>query len=193
MKQKIAALIAALMMLSACSAQKPSAAEKTVSAENTQTNSSSASREQMPVEADTESEAVPSTEIETKPIELEVHFSDNFTDEPYAFQTDVEEIVSVSLTLPAFSLDSAEAAKKINAVFETLRPKLQDYAGTTVYETAQTRNTIGFIEGSYSAGLENGILTVTYTVTERYADDDGFTTHENVYQFDAATGERLDA
>ena len=65
--------------------------------------------------------------------------------------------------------------------------------GTTVYETAQARHTIGFLEGSYTASLENGILSVTYTVTERYADDDGAIIHENVYRFDTSNGERLDA
>ena len=37
------------------------------------------------------------------------------------------------------------------------------------------------------------VIRVTYTVTERYADDDGEITHENVYRFDTSNGERLDA
>ena len=66
-------------------------------------------------------------------------------------------------------------------------------AQTTVYETAQSKNTIGFLNGSYLASLDNGVLSVTYTVEESYASDDGQTLHENVYRFDTATGEQLDA
>ena len=114
-------------------------------------------------------------------------------DVPYEFQADLEEVVSISLTLPHFTLDSDEAANVINQTFVDLQKNLQNYMGTTVYETAQARHTIGFLEGSYVADLEDGILSVTYTVTERYADDDGEITHENVYRFDTSNGERLDA
>lgn len=138
-------------------------------------------------------ETVPSEEMQTKPIAPEAHFSESFTDVPYEFQADLEEVVSISLTLPHFTLDSDEAADVINQTFVDLQKNLQNYMGTTVYETAQARHTIGFLEGSYTASLENGILSVTYTVTEWYADDDGAITHENVYRFDTSNGERLDA
>ena len=138
-------------------------------------------------------ETVPSEEMQTKPIAPEAHFSESFTDVPYEFQADLEEVVSISLTLPSFTLDSESAASAINQTFVDLQINLQNYMGTTVYETAQARHTIGFLEGNYTASLENGILSVTYTVTERYADDDGKITHENVYRFDTSNGERLDA
>ena len=138
-------------------------------------------------------ETVPSEEMQTKPIAPEAHFSESFTDVPYEFQADLEEVVSISLTLPHFTLDSDDAANVINQTFVDLQKNLQNYMGTTVYETAQARHTIGFLEGSYTASLENGILSVTYTVTERYADDDGAIIHENVYRFDTSNGERLDA
>ena len=138
-------------------------------------------------------ETVPSGEMQTKPIAPETHFSESFTDVPYEFQADLEEVVSISLTLPHFTLDSDEAADVINQTFVDLQKNLQNYMGTTVYETAQARHTLGFLEGSYVASLEDGILSVTYTVTERYADDDGEITHENVYRFDTSNGERLDA
>ena len=112
---------------------------------------------------------------------------------PYEFQADLEEVVSISLTLPHFTLDSDDAANVINQTFVDLQKNLQNYMGMTVYETAQARHTLGFLEGSYVASLGDGILSVTYTVTERYADDDGEITHENVYRFDTSNGERLDA
>ena len=106
---------------------------------------------------------------------------------------DQEEIVSMSLVLPYFRLGSENVEQKINVVFMELQLNLQDYMGTTVYEAAQERHTMAFLDGNYIASLGDGILTVTYTVTERYADADGETQHENVYRFDARTGERLDA
>lgn len=185
MKRKIAAISAALLILSACSAKT----------QVPQTLESAA-----PAEAETEISqqmqniaTLPAQDMQTKPIVAEEHFSGQFTDEPYEIHTDFEEIVSLSLTLPSFTLDTQDAADKINDTFSELGDNLSSFASTTVYETAQERNTIGFVDGSYTATLEDGVLIVAYTVTEHYADVDGETTHENVYHFDAATGERLDA
>lgn len=196
MKRKIAAIAAALLVLSACGAkdvQDDSVAAPIEAETASQTSDVSSDASQNDTDAPAQMETVPSGEMQTKPIEPDVHFSENFTDEPYEFQTDLEEIVSISLTLPHFTLDSADAADAVNQTFENLQANLQDYMGTTVYETAQARHTMGFLEGSYAASLEDGILSVTYTVTERYADDDSVMTHENVYRFDTSTGERLDA
>lgn len=196
MKREFAAIAAALLILSACGAKnvqdRPAAAHvETQTASQTQNASSGA--QQNDAEASVQMQTVPSDEMQTKPIAPETHFSESFTDEPYEFQADLEEVVSISLTLPHFTLDSDEAADVINQTFVDLQKNLQNYMGTTVYETAQARHTLGFLEGSYVASLEDGILSVTYTVTERYADDDGEITHENVYRFDTSNGERLDA
>ena len=196
MKREFAAIAAALLILSACGAKnvqdRPAVAHvEAQTASQTQNASSEApmNDEDAPVHMET----VPSGEMQTKPIAPETHFSESFTDVPYEFQADLEEVVSISLTLPHFTLDSDEAADVINQTFVDLQKNLQNYMGTTVYETAQARHTLGFLEGSYVASLEDGILSVTYTVTERYADDDGEITHENVYRFDTSNGERLDA
>ena len=158
-----------------------------------QTQNASSEAPMNDADAPVHMETFPPEGMQTKPIAPEAHFSESFTDEPYEFQADLEEVVSISLTLPLFTLDSESAASAINQTFVDLQKNLQNYMGTNVYETAQARHTIGFLEGSYVAGLEDGILSVTYTVTERYADDDGEITHENVYRFDTSNGERLDA
>lgn len=196
MKREFAAIAAALLILSACGAKnvqdRPAVAH--VEAQTaSQTQNSSSEAPMNDADAPVHMETVPSGEMQTKPIAPETHFSESFTDVPYEFQADLEEVVSISLTLPHFTLDSDEAADVINQTFVDLQKNLQNYMGTTVYETAQARHTLGFLEGSYVASLEDGILSVTYTVTERYADDDGEITHENVYRFDTSNGERLDA
>ena len=196
MKREFAAIAAALLILSACGAKnvqdRPAVAH--VEAQTaSQTQNASSEAPMNDADAPVHMETVPSGEMQTKPIAPETHFSESFTDVPYEFQADLEEVVSISLTLPHFTLDSDEAADVINQTFVDLQKNLQNYMGTTVYETAQARHTIGFLEGSYTASLENGILSVTYTVTEWYADDDGAITHENVYRFDTSNGERLDA
>lgn len=196
MKREFAVIAAALLILSACGANdvQEKAVAAPVEAETTsQTQNASSEAPMNDADAPVHMETVPSEEMQTKPIAPETHFSESFTDEPYEFQADLEEVVSISLTLPHFTLDSDEAADVINQTFVDLQKNLQNYMGTTVYETAQARHTIGFLEGSYVAGLEDGILSVTYTVTERYADDDGAITHENVYRFDTSNGEQLDA
>ena len=196
MKREFAAIAAALLILSACGAKnvqdRPAVAH--VEAQTaSQTQNASSEAPMNDADAPVHMETVPSGEMQTKPIAPETHFSESFTDVPYEFQADLEEVVSISLTIPHFTLDSDEAADVINQTFVDLQKNLQNYMGTTVYETAQARHTIGFLEGSYVASLEDGILSVTYTVTERYADDDGEITHENVYRFDTSNGERLDA
>ena len=196
MKREFAAIVAALLILSACGAKnvqdRPAVAH--VEAQTaSQTQNASSEAPMNDADAPVHMEIVPSGEMQTKPIAPETHFSESFTDVPYEFQADLEEVVSISLTLPHFTLDSDDAANIINQTFVDLQKNLQNYMGTTVYETAQARHTIGFLEGSYVASLEDGILSVTYTVTERYADDDGEITHENVYRFDTSNGERLDA
>ena len=196
MKREFAAIAAALLILSACGAKnvqdRPAVAH--VEAQTaSQTQNASSEAPMNDADAPVHMETVPSGEMQTKPIAPETHFSESFTDVPYEFQADLEEVVSISLTLPHFTLDSDDAANVINQTFVDLQKNLQNYMGTTAYETAQARHTIGFLEGSYVAGLEDGILSVTYTVTERYADDDGAITHENVYRFDTSNGERLDA
>ena len=197
MKREIAAICAALLFLTSCSANGASTQEMPAApVEESQTQKPN-------VQADSQDiVTLPSVVEGQKPViegessvedASDLPVPDSFTDEPYEVQMDQEEIVSMSLVLPYFRLGSENVEQKINVVFMELQMNLQDYMGTTVYEAAQERHTIAFLDGDYTASLDDGILTVTYTVTERYADANGETQHENVYRFDARTGERLDA
>ena len=190
MKRKIAALSAALLFLTACSANstsKQAISTESVSSLEAETPISQA-EEQL-----SEIVTLPTDENGRKPVVIEEPVPTEFQDEPYEYQTDIEEVVSISLSLPKITLDSADASDKINAVFEKLQTNLYDFASNTVYETAQDKHCIGFLEGSYSASLENGILSISYTLEERYSSDEAAIVHENVYRFDARTGEQLDA
>ena len=165
MKREFAAIAAALLILCGCSAKKVQDSSAAAPAETETTSQTQNASSEAPMN-DADAPVHMETEMQTKPIAPEAHFSESFTDVPYEFQADLEEVVSISLTLPHFTLDSDEAADVINQTFVDLQKNLQNYMGTTVYETAQARHTIGFLEGSYTASLENGILSVTYTVTE---------------------------
>ena len=190
MKCKLAALSAALLLLTACSANTASTQE--ISAAPVSTLETEAPVSQAETQAK-DIVTLPTEEQGMKPVVTEEPVPTEFQDEPYDYQADIEEVVSISLTLPKFTLDSGEVSDKINAVFEKLQTNLYDFASSTVYETAQEKHCIGFLEGSYAASLSDGILSITYTLEERYSSDDASIVHENVYRFDALTGEQLDA
>lgn len=187
MKKKIAAFAAALLILSACSAN--TATSQALPASETSTLEADAPVGQA---AQNEITTLPSVE-EQKPVVDALPVPETFLDEPYAYQADIEEVVSISLTLPKITLDSQDASDQVNAVFEKLQTNLYDFASTTVYETAQENHAMGFLEGSYTAELNDGVLSVSYSLVERYSSGEGAVTHENIYRFDAATGEQLDA
>lgn len=187
MNQKLAGIAAAFLILSACSANKAQTQQLLAS------NASSEQTEQSAPEQNSDSAVtLPSTE-EQKPVVTGEPETDTFMDEPYEYQADIEEVVSLSFTLPKFTLASSEASDLINARFEKWPESWKDFAVETVYQTAQERHAIGFLEGNYIAALEDGVLKVTYTVVERYSDDDAEIRHEDTFCFDAATGERADA
>lgn len=190
MKRKIAAISAALLLLTACSAN--SASTQAIPTEPVSTLEADAPVSQTETQSN-DVVTLPTDETGMKPVVTEEPSPTEFLDEPYTYQVDLEEVVSISLTLPKITLDSQEASDKINAVFEKLQNNLYDFASTTVYETAQEKNTIGFLDGSYSAALEDGVLAISYTLEERYSSEEASITHENVYRFDARTGEQLDA
>lgn len=190
MNLKIAAVSAALLFLTACAANS-------ASTQQVPTEPVSVMEDEIPVsQTDTQDgniTTLPTDENGMKPVVTEESAPTEFLDEPYEYQVDVEEVVSISLTLPKITLDSAEASDKINAVFEKLQKNLYDFASTTVYETAREKNVMGFLEGDYTASLEEGVLSIAYSLTERYSSEDGSVSHENVYRFDAVSGEQLDA
>lgn len=191
MKRKFAALSAALIFLTACSA-KQTAGTQEISSAPVLTLEAEAPVSQAETQTN-DIVTLPTDENSTKPVVTEAPVPTEFLDEPYEYQADVEEVVSISLTLPKVTLDSADASDTINAVFEKLQTNLYDFASSTVYENAQEKHCIAFLNGSYSAALENGILSISYTLEETYSSDEAAIVHENVYRFDAVTGEQLDA
>ena len=194
MKRKFAAIAAALLFLSACSAEKT----ETLNTAADNPSASQVEESQQPVNraeentADAPVSSDASDEMQTKPVSPEVHFSKSFFDVPYEVQKDFEEIVSLRLTLPHVTLDSEAASEKVNAAFVTLNENLENYASSTVYETAQQKNAIGFVDGSYTAEMADGVLNITYTVEEHYSSDSESTFYENSYRFDTATGEQME-
>lgn len=190
MKRKLAALSAALLLLTACSANFTSTqAIPTEPVSTLETESPVSQTETQPKDV----VKLPTEENGMKPVVTEEPAPTEFLDEPYTYQVDLEEVVSISLTLPKITLDSQEASDKINAVFEKFQNNLYDFASGTVYATAQEKNAIGFLEGSYSSALDDGVLAISYTLEVRYSSEEASITHENVYRFDARTGEQLDA
>ena len=96
MKREFAAIAAALLILSACGSKnvqdRPAAAH--VEAQTaSQTQNASLEAPMNDADAPVHMETVPSGEMQTKPIAPEAHFSESFTDVPYEFQADLEEVV----------------------------------------------------------------------------------------------------
>lgn len=191
MKRKFAALSAALIFLTACSSNQTAGTQEISTAPASALEAEApVSQEEMQIN---DIVTLPTDENGMKPVVTDAPVPTEFFDEPYEYQADVEEIVSLSLTLPKITLDSADASEKINAVFEKLQTNLYDFASSTVYENAQKKHCIAFLNGSYSASLDDGILAISYTLEETYSSDEAAIVHENVYRFDAVTGEQLDA
>lgn len=109
--------------------------------------------------------------------------------------TDVEdgffdEVCSYSLELPEIEDSDDPALEKIEDFFDTFEDSLETYCGTTVYNTAQERNTVVNVTGTFTAAQEAGRLTVTYTLTEAYGDQPGAATERTrTIVFDVMTGD----
>ena len=135
--------------------------------------------------AQPEQDDVPAEPSEPQP------YAGTFFDEPLTLRADIEEVVSYEITVPQVTLDNEDAAQYINDGFVALADSFVAYAQETVYETAQEKQTIGYLAGAYSITMDGAQLVVEYTVTERYAGEDLESISTRVYRFDAATGERI--
>lgn len=118
-------------------------------------------------------------------------YAGTFFDEPLTLRADIEEVVSYEITVPQVTLDNEDAAQYINDGFAALADSFVAYAQDTVYETAQEKQTIGYLAGTYSITMDGAQLVVEYTVTERYAGEELESISTRVYRFDAATGEKI--
>ena len=63
----------------------------------------------------------------------------SWLDEPERIQTDLEEIVSCTYTLPHLTLESDDASAAANAVFDELSQTVISYAQETVYQPRRKR------------------------------------------------------
>lgn len=115
----------------------------------------------------------------------------SWLDEPETVQTDLEEIVSCTYTLPHLTLESADASAAANAVFDALSQSVLSYAQETVYPAAQEKSAIGYVNGGYSISEEDGTLVVNYTLSVSYSTENGDQQFRHVYTIDLATGELL--
>ena len=115
----------------------------------------------------------------------------SWLDEPETIQTDLEEIVSCTYTLPHLTLESADASAAANAVFDELSQTVISYAQETVYPAAQEKGAIGYVNGGYSISEEDGTLVVNYTLSVSYSTENGDQQFKHVYTIDLSTGELL--
>lgn len=189
MKRNMAALFAALMILSACSAKTET---ETITLEETTAQTEVLSK---PTEAETiEFPAKPAPEQkvpenggqEEKPAQAA-----SWRDEPQTEQFDLEEVVSCTYTLPYFTFETEEASKTANAIFEALGQDLRNYAQDSVYPAAQEKQAIGFLNGGYSAGESENTLVVTYTISVSFSTETQDQQFTHSYTINLTTGELL--
>ena len=191
MKQLTAVLAALLLaaMLAACAhtpepVQTQPAPAPAVSEPQQQTP------EQQPAAQPDEPAQPEQDEVPAEPSEQQ-QYTGAFLDEPLTLTADIEEIVNYDISVPQVTLDNEDAAQYINDGFVALADSFVAYAQETVYETAQEKQTVGYLTGAYSITMDGAQLVVEYTVTERYAGEDFESISTRVYRFDAATGERI--
>lgn len=115
----------------------------------------------------------------------------SWLDEPETVQTDLEEIVSCTYTLPHLTLESADASAAANAVFDDLSQTVLSYAQETVYPAAQEKGAIGYVNGGYSISEEDSAIIVNYTLSVSYSTENGDQQFKHVYTIDLTTGELL--
>lgn len=112
-------------------------------------------------------------------------------DEPDIIQTDLEEIVTCTYTLPHLTLETDEASAAANAVFDTLSQTVLSYAQETVYPTAQEKQAIGYVNGGYSISEVDGTLVIDYTLSVSYSTETSDQQFTHIYTIDLSTGELL--
>ena len=115
----------------------------------------------------------------------------SWLDEPETIQTDLEEIVSCTYTLPHLTLESDDASAAANAVFDELSQTVISYVQETVYPAAQEKGAIGYVNGGYSISEEDGTLIVKYTLSVSYSTETGDQQFKHAYYIDLTTGELL--
>ena len=144
MKKLFAATLAAILILSAAGcAKKPVQQEEPAAP---------VQEEAIVPEAPAEAEKSQDNVIHITPNQNQTQdgLEASWLDEPERIQTDLEEIVSCTYTLPHLTLESDDASAAANAVFDELSQTVISYAQETVYPAAQEKAAIGYENGGYS-------------------------------------------
>ena len=115
----------------------------------------------------------------------------SWLDEPETIQTDLEEIVSCTYTLPHLTLGTSDASAAANTVCDDLSQTVISYAQETVYPAAQEKGAIGYVNGGYSISEEDGAIVVNYTISVSYSTENGDQQFKHLYTIDLTTGELL--
>ena len=104
-----------------------------------------------------------------------------------------DEVCSYRLEIPDIEDNDDPALEKIEDFFDDFEDSLENYCGTTVYNEAQTRNTVANVTGAFTAAQEAEKLTVHYTLTETYGDQPGAAVERTrTLVFDVTTGELVE-
>lgn len=104
-----------------------------------------------------------------------------------------DEVCSYRLEIPDIEDNDDPALEKIEDFFDDFEDSLENYCGTTVYNEAQTRNTVANVTGAFTAAQDAGRLTVHYTLTETYGDQpDAAVERTRTLVFDVTTGELVE-
>lgn len=104
-----------------------------------------------------------------------------------------DEVCSYRLDIPDIEDNDDPALEKIEDFFDDFEDSLENYCGTTVYNEAQTRNTVANVTGAFTAAQEAEKLTVHYTLTETYGDQpDAPVERTRTLVFDVTTGELVE-
>ena len=104
-----------------------------------------------------------------------------------------DEVCSYRLEIPNIEDNDDPALKKLENYFDTFENSLETYCGTTVYNTAQERNTVANVTGTFTAAQDAERLTVHYTLNETYGDQpDAAVERTRTLVFDVTTGELVE-
>ena len=170
MKKKIAAILAVLLLLTACSTQKKP-------------------EPQPEPEQEVVTEPAKEPEVEEVPVEVTTVQGNPVTPERQTAEGLIEDAIGYILEYPVFS--EFDGAETVNGFYTELVKSLEAYAKETVYSTASEKGCVANVYSSMENASENdGILQVTYKFWVEYSDN---TTDEKVRtdRFDMATGERI--
>ena len=185
MKKLFAATLAAIFILSAAGcAKKPVQQEEPAAP---------VQEEAIVPEAPAEAEKSQDNVIHITPNQNQTQdgLEASWLDEPERIQTDLEEIVSCTYTLPHLTLESDDASAAANAVFDELSQTVISYAQETVYPAAQEKAAIGYVNGGYSISEVDGTLVVDYTLSVSYSTETSNQQFTHIYTIDLSTGELL--